>query len=276
MSKTIIRLYFRYLSTKLLSMKQSFLLTLGFVFCLNFTFGQLKPTRYTDGSQILNGYKIPAAVKNAFNPGILILPAWMGIDKASKDIAVDLANLGFHVFIADIYGEGNYPTNYQEASKSAGYYKSNYKEYQKRISLALDELVKTGADPENLAVIGYCFGGTGALEAARGKLDVKGVVSFHGGLARDSGRKIEPISSKVLICHGADDPFESKEEISAFQQEMRDTMADWQMIYYANAVHSFTNSEAGNDNLKGAAYNPIAAKRAFEHLKLFLKETLKQ
>ena len=55
---------------------------------------------------------------------------------------------------------------------------------------------------------------------------------------------------------------------------MRDAKADWQMIYYANAVHSFTDPNAGNNNAKGAAYNEKAAQRSWEHLLVFLKEVL--
>lgn len=237
---------------------------------------QLKPVKYNDGNQILNGLSIKAAKKSNQNPGILMLPAWKGIDNASKEIAQNLSKLGYTVFIADIYGEGNYPKDNAEAGKQSGFYKKNYEAYQKRINLALQELIKSGANADNIVAIGYCFGGTGVLEAARGHLNVKGVVSFHGGLGKDASRSTEPITVKVLICHGADDPHESNEEITAFQQEMRDTKADWQMIYYANAVHSFTNPEAGNDNSKGSAYNPTAAKRSFEHLLLFLNEVLKK
>jgi dienelactone hydrolase len=100
------------------------------------------------------------------------------------------------------------------------------------------------------------------------------VVSFHGGLGRDTALPINPITTKVLACHGADDPFVSKDEIAGFQQEMRDAKADWEMVYYANAVHSFTDIDAGNDNSKGAAYNEKAATRSFEHMKLFLNEVL--
>lgn len=239
-------------------------------------FSQLKPAQYKDGNQVLNGFGIQPKSKSSQKPGILILPAWMGIDKLSKDTAENLSKLGYYAFVADIYGEGNYPKDYKEAGKNAGYYKTNFVEYQKRISLALEQLILSGANPDNIVVIGYCFGGTGALEAARGHLNLKGVVSFHGGLGKDAKRAIAPIKAKVLVCHGADDPYESKEEIDTFQQEMRDAKADWQMIYYANAVHSFTNPEAGNDNSKGAAYNEIAAKRSWEHLKLFLNEVLKK
>ena len=257
-------------------MKTIQIFILGILLCSNGILAQLKAVTYKDGAQVLNGYAIAPAKKSAQKPGILILPAWKGIDKASKDIATNLANLGYFSFIADIYGEGNYPKDNAEAGKSAGFYKTNYKEYQKRISLALEQLIQAGANPDNIVVIGYCFGGTGALEAARGHLNVKGVVSFHGGLAKDTARANDPITAKVLACHGADDPYASKEEIAGFQQEMRDTKADWQMIYYANAVHGFTNPEYGNDNSKGAAYNEKAAKRSFEHLKLFLNEVLKK
>ena len=257
-------------------MKNSAILLFATILFSNTINAQLKPVKYTDGSQALNGLFAKATKKSSQNPGILLLPAWLGIDKASKDIAENLSKLGYNVFIADIYGEGNYPKNTTEAGKQAGYYKKNYEVYQKRINAALQELIKSGANPDNIVAIGYCFGGTGVLEAARGHLNLKGVVSFHGGLGKDATRPVEPITTKVLVCHGADDPFESAAEITAFQQEMRDSKADWQMIYYANAVHSFTNPEAGSDNSKGAAYNPVAAKRSFEHLQLFLNEVLKK
>lgn len=257
-------------------MKTIGLFALGILLNTTSIFAQLSPVKYTDGEQILNGLSIKASKKSTQNPGILMLPAWKGIDNASKEIAENLSKLGYIVFIADIYGEGNYPKNNAEAAKQSGFYKKNYETYQKRIQLALDQLIQSGANTDNIVAIGYCFGGTGVLEAARGHLNVQGVVSFHGGLSRDATRTVEPITTKVLICHGADDPFESKEEIEGFQQEMRDAKADWQMIYYANSVHSFTNPEAGNDNSKGQAYNEKAAKRSFAHLQLFLNEVLKK
>jgi dienelactone hydrolase len=255
-------------------MKKFIYLFSAFLSYSNSSFAQLKPVIYKDGTQVLNGFGIQPKTKSQQKPGILILSAWMGIDKLSKNTAENLSKLGYYAFVADIYGEGNYPKDYSEAGKNAGYYKTNFAEYQKRISLALNQLILSGANPDNIVVIGYCFGGTGALEVARVNMNVKGVVSFHGGLGRDAKRAIEPIKAKVLVCHEADDPYESIEEIAAFQQEMKDAKADWQMIYYANAVHSFTNPESGNDNSKGAAYNEIAAKRSWEHMKLFLNEVL--
>lgn len=248
----------------------------GLLLQSSLSFGQLTPVQYKDGAQVLNGFQIRPTGKSPQKPGILILPAWMGIDKLAKNTAENLAKLGHYAFIADIYGEGNYPKDSKEAGQQAGFYKKDFEAYQKRIALALEQLIKSGANPDNIVVIGYCFGGTGALEAARGHLNVKGIVSFHGGLGKEATRATEPITAKVLACHGADDPFVPKDEITAFQQEMRDAKADWQMIYYANAVHSFTNPESGNDNSKGAAYNEKATKRSWEHFKIFLNEVLKK
>lgn len=246
----------------------------GLILFTTSLFGQLKSVQYKDENQLLNGLELKPSKANKQKSGILILPAWKGIDAHARTTAENLAKLGYYAFVADIYGEGNYPNNTAEAAKISGFYKKNTDLYQKRIELALSQLIKSGANPDNIVIIGFCFGGTGALEAARNRLNIKGVVSFHGGLGRDITSEIRPITTKVLVCHGADDPFVSKEEIAAFQKEMRDAKADWQMIYYANAVHSFTDPEAGNDNSKGAAYNEKAAKRSFEHMKLFLNEVL--
>lgn len=257
-------------------MKNIVFLILGIVLFSNAAFAQLKAVKYNDERQVLNGFQIQPTKKSPQKPGILILPAWKGIDNHSKNTAQNLAKLGYYAFVADIYGEGNYPKDNAEAGQKSGFYKTNYAAYQKRIALALEQLIKSGANKDNIVVIGFCFGGTGALEAARGNLNIKGAVSFHGGLGKEASRTTQPLTAKILACHGADDPFVPKEEVSAFQQEMRDSKADWQMVYYANAVHSFTDPESGNDNSKGAAYNEKAAKRSFEHLKVFLDEVLKK
>ncbi|WP_445452147.1 dienelactone hydrolase family protein [Flavobacterium sp. 25HG05S-40] len=233
-----------------------------------------KEITYKDGAQILSGISIQPTKFLKNKPGILILPAWMGIQNHEKDVATMLAGMGYMTFIADIYGIDQRPANTKEAGAKAGYFKKNIKEYQNRIQLALDQLVQQGANPDEIVVIGYCFGGTGAIEAARINMKVKGIVSFHGGLGRDETRTIDTITPKVLVLHGADDFFVPKEEIEQFQTEMRTAKADWQMVYYANAVHAFTEKGAGNDNSKGAAYNEKADKRSWQAMLDFLNEVL--
>ncbi len=238
------------------------------------TQAQLKPVGYTDGSQKLEGLVAHPKKSLKNNPGVLVLPAWKGIDNGAKESAENLAKLGYITFVADIYGIDKRPKDTKEAGQQAGYYKTNYTEYQKRIQLALDQLIQSGANPDKIAVIGYCFGGTGALEAARSNMKVQGVVSFHGGLGRDASRSVEPIQPKVLVLHGADDFFVPEAEIKAFHEEMNKAKADWQMVYYADAVHAFTHKDAGSDKTKGTAYNAKADKRSWEAMKAFFKEIL--
>jgi dienelactone hydrolase len=108
------------------------------------------------------------------------------------------------------------------------------------------------------------------LELARSGADVAGVVSFHGGLSTPTPGK--RIVSKVLALHGADDPFVPPKEVDGFEQEMREAGADWQLVAYGGAVHSFTDWGAGSDNSKGAAYNEKGDKRSWQAMKDFFNE----
>jgi dienelactone hydrolase len=224
----------------------------------------LKTVSYQDETQKLNGIVTSNAGQKL--PGVLILPAWRGVDNEARQAAMDLEKEGYIAFIADIYGEGNNPEDNAAAAKLAGTYRNDYKAYQRRISLALEQLKAQGA--EKVAVIGYCFGGTGALEAARGGLDVEGVVSIHGGLSKDISRTNGPITTKVLVEHPAEDKSVSEEDFDNLVKELKEGNADWQIIIYANTGHTFTNPESQE-------YDEVMAKRAWNHTLLFLEECLK-
>lgn len=226
----------------------------------------LKPIAYKDGSQKLNGLVSSNAGKKL--PGVLILPAWKGIDNEAKNAALQLEKQGYIAFVADIYGEGNIPADNAAAAKIAGQYKQDYKAYQQRITAALEELKKQGANTDKIAVIGYCFGGTGALEAARAGLPVAGVVSIHGGLAKGIDRLNVPIKTKVLVENPADDESVKPEDLSNLITELKTGKTDWQIITYANSKHTFTSPESPD-------YNEMMAKRAWNHTLMFLKEILK-
>jgi dienelactone hydrolase len=120
--------------------------------------------------------------------------------------------------------------------------------------------------------MGYCFGGTTALELARGGADLVGVVSFHGDLDTPKPEDAKNIKGKVLALHGADDPFVPAAVVAKFEEEMRKAKVDWELVKYGNAVHTFTNPDAGNDNSKGAAYNAEADARSWQAMKDFFGE----
>lgn len=208
-------------------------------------------------------------------PGVLVVPNWMGLKDFVKEKCKLLASLGYVAFGVDIYGKGIRPQNQEEASKLATKYKNDYKLFRQRMLDALDalntiNLVKDGY----IGAIGYCFGGTAVLELARANADIKGVVSFHGGLSTlDIDR--HPIKAKILVCHGIDDPFVPLSQVEDFIKEMNQRKADYQIIMYSDAVHSFTEQSAGSDKSKGTAYNELADKRSWNHMLLFFQEIFK-
>jgi dienelactone hydrolase len=235
---------------------------------------QSKAIEYKDGDAILEGYLVYDDSSKDKRPGVLIVHEWMGLGAYEKGRAEQLAALGYVAFAADIYGKGIRPKDGKEAAEFAGKYRGgDRKVLRSRVNAALDVLKKqTMVDPKKTAAIGYCFGGTTVLELARSGAETLGVVSFHGGLATPAPMDAKNIKGKVLALHGGDDPFVKSEEVLAFQDEMRKGGVDWYFVSYGNAVHSFSNPAAGNDNSKGAAYNEKADKRSWEAMRKFFKE----
>ena len=229
---------------------------------------------YKDGDVVLEGFVAWDPSKTSTRvPGILVVHQWLGLTDYEKQRCRQLAELGYVAFALDIYGKGVRPNNQQEAAKQAGTFKNDRALYRRRLTLGLEQLkAQEGVAKQMIAAIGYCFGGTGTLELARSGADIAGVVSFHGGLDSPTPADGKKIKSKILICHGADDPFVPTNEIEAMKSEFNKAGVDWQMIYYSGAVHSFTQAMAGNDNSRGAAYNANADKRSWAAMQSFFNE----
>lgn len=228
---------------------------------------------YSDKGVALEGYVAEPKNVEGKRPGVLVVHDWMGLNDHYKKIADKLAEMGYVVFAADIYGSGVRPKNAQEAAAEANKYMSDRALMRERALAALGELKKQkNVDENRLAAIGYCFGGTVALELARSGAPLAGVVSFHGVLDTPTPADAKNIKAKVLALHGADDPFVPPAQVAAFQDEMRNGKVDWQMIYYGNAVHAFTTPYAGNDPSKGAAYDEKADRRSWQAMKDFFNE----
>ena len=231
---------------------------------------------YKQGDATLEGFVAYDDAIQGKRPAVLVVHQWMGLTDYEKHRAEMLAQLGYVAFCADIYGKGVRPQNTAEAGAQAGKYKSDRQLLRARVNAGLEALRQQPlVDSKRIAAIGYCFGGTTVLELARSGADVAGVVSFHGGLDAPNPDDGKNIKCKVLVCHGADDPFSSPQDIAALENEMRKGGVDWQLIKYGGAVHSFTQPMAGNDNSKGAAYNEKADKRSWEEMKRFFAEIFK-
>jgi dienelactone hydrolase len=233
-----------------------------------------KSVEYRQGDTVLEGYlAYDDAVKNK-RPGVLVIHEWTGINAYIKKRTEQLAALGYVAFAADIYGKGVRPGTPEAAGKEAAKYRGKDRGLIRARAAAGLETLKACSlvDTGRLAVIGYCFGGTAALELARSGADLRGIVSFHGGLDSPNPADALKIRGKVLALHGADDPYVPPDQVAAFQQEMRLAKVDWEMVYYGGAVHAFTNPDSGNDPSKVAAYNEKADRRSWAEMKLFFAE----
>jgi dienelactone hydrolase len=232
-----------------------------------------KTIEYKSGDTVLEGYlAYDSAKKNA--PGVMIVHDWTGVGPYVKKRAEQIAALGYVAFAADIYGKGVRPQP-PESGKVAGSYKGNRPLFRERLIAGWEELKKQKmVNSGNMAAVGYCFGGTGALELARAGQDAKAVVSFHGGLDSPTPSDAKNVKGSVLVLHGADDPYVPEKEVKAFEDEMRAAGVDWQLVKFSKAVHSFTHADAGNDSSKGAAYHEPSDKRSWIMMQSFLKEKL--
>jgi dienelactone hydrolase len=241
------------------------------------TAGQAKvhteTVEYRHGETVLEGYVAYDDALTDARPGVAIVHEWYGVGPHVKASAEKLAQAGYVAFAIDMYGRGVRPASNEEAAKQAGIYRSDRALMRARAQAGLAWLAgRPNVDPKRLAAIGYCFGGGTALELARSGADLRGVVCFHGNLDTPEPADARNIKGKVLVCHGADDPYVPAEQIAKFQEEMRSAGVDWEMNFYGGAVHSFTNPDAGSDPSKGAAYKEAAARRSWQAMLDFLAE----
>ena len=232
-----------------------------------------KTVEYRQGDTVLEGYLAYDDTYKGKRPGVVVVHEWTGLGPYVQKRAEQLAGLGYVAFGADIYGRGIRPNTPEAAGKEAGKYRSDRRLLRARAQAGLEVLRSQPlVDPGRIAAIGYCFGGTTVLELARSGADLRGAVSFHGGLDTPNPGDAKYIRAKVLVLHGADDPHVPLQQVAAFQDEMRNGGVDWQMVSYGGAVHSFTVPEAGDDPSKGAAYNEQADKRSWEAMRVFFAE----
>jgi len=230
---------------------------------------------YRQGNVLLEGYMAYDDSFKGPRPGVLVVHDWLGVGSYVKARAQQLASLGYIAFAPDIYGKSVRPADAKEAAAAAAQYKADPTLLRLRVNAGLDILRnQPHVDAGRIAAIGYCFGGGAALELARSGANIAAVVSFHGNLSTQAPEDAKNIRAKILVLHGADDPFVPAAEVSAFQNEMRKAGVDWQMVIYGGAVHSFTNPGAGNNPASGAAYDRTADKRSFEAMKTFFAEVL--
>lgn len=233
---------------------------------------------YKADTATLNGYVAYDANSTAKRPVVLVVHEWWGLNDYVRSRARQLAELGYLAMAVDMYGNGKIANDPKEAMAYAGPFYSNPKLTKSRIDAALARVKEfPQADTANIAAIGYCFGGSVVLNAAKMGEPFKGVVSFHGGLAGVQPNK-DLLKAKVLVCHGGADSFVNANEVAQFKKSMDSIGADYTFKVYDSATHAFTNPNAtavGQKFNMPIKYNEAADKASWADMKEFLGRVLK-
>ena len=249
----------------------STLLMLSIVMCASaHTHGET--VKYTVDNMEFKGYLAYNDDIPGKRPGVLVVHEWWGHNDYVRNRARMLAELGYTALAVDMYGDGKRADHPDDAGKFARAVMGNMEVAKARFIAGMDLLKKhTTVDSEHIAAIGYCFGGGIVLHMARlGVDDLDGVVSFHGSLSTQTPAKTGVVKAKILVCHGAVDPYVPAEQVEAFKKEMQDAEVDLKFIAYPDASHSFTNPAA--DTLGGALrYSAAADKQSWTDMQDFFE-----
>jgi len=232
-----------------------------------------KQVTYTHDGVTLKGYLAWDDAASGKRPGVLVVHEWWGLNDYARKRAEQLAGLGYVAFACDMYGDGKTTEHPKEAGEMAGTVRKNLTTWLGRANAGLKVLKDHElVDGKKLAAIGYCFGGSTALQLAHSGADLAAVVSFHGALPVPEGDQAGKIKAKILICHGAADSFIGEAIIQKVRNAYDSAKVDYQLVYYGGAVHSFTVPDADKKEIKGIRYNAAADRRSWQAMQALFGE----
>lgn len=235
-----------------------------------------QPIDYSADGVTLKGYLAYDKNIEGRRPGVLVVHEWWGHNDYARKRARMLAEMGYTALAVDMYGDGKQAAHPDDAGKFSMEVMQNLEPGEARFRAAIDLLKsQETTDPQQIAAIGYCFGGGVVLHMARIGTDLAGVVSFHGGF--DSMHKPEPgsVKARVLVCHGAEDKFNTPEQLESFKKEMDAAGVDYKFMSYEGAMHSFTNPDAdkfAEEFGLPLAYNAEADAQSWQDMQDFFSE----
>ena len=231
--------------------------------------------KYKVDSQECVGYLAWDDANSGQRPGVLVVHEWWGLNGYAKHRAEELAKLGYVAFCADMYGDGKVVDHPNDALQMATQVRSNVDEWRKRAQVALATLkAQPQCDPEKVAAIGYCFGGSTCLQLAATGADVQAVATFHAGLPKITADDAKRIKGRILICNGADDKFIPAEAIQAFRQALDAADRNYEFVNYPGAVHSFTVPDADKVGNPGMKYQPQADQDSWKRMRDLFATTI--
>jgi len=254
------------------------------ILALSFAWAALAPSahaevktqeiEYKQGDTPLLGFLAYDDAVKGKRPGVLVVHEWWGMNDHIRNQATRLAKAGYVAFALDMYGKGKVATHPKDAQAFMQEATKDSAVAAARFNAGLDILKQQPqVDPDKIAAIGYCFGGGVVLAMARAGVDLDAVAVFHGHLAAD-GKPAEKgkVKAKILVQTGGADPMVPKEQVAAFEKEMKDAGVSVKVITYPKAKHGFTNPNADKVGMDGLAYDADADKKSWDELMKFFKQ----
>jgi dienelactone hydrolase len=227
-----------------------------------------------DGTKLKGFLAYDDAVKEK-RPGVLVVHEFWGLNDYAKDRCKQLAELGYVAFAVDMYGDGKTTEHPDDARKMTMVVRDNVKLWRGRAEAGLKQLkAQPNVDPDKLAAIGYCFGGTTCLQLAYGGADLKAVATFHAGLVTPTEAEAKAIKPKILVCNGEADTFITADAIKSFREALDHAKVKYEFVNYKDAVHSFTVPHADKANIKGVKYDKAADEDSWKRMRALFKDTL--
>ena len=230
---------------------------------------------YSDGDVELQGLLFRAQEEPGKQPLILIAPTAWGQSSFERDTAKELVASGYSALVLDLYGGGAHYDTQQGCQAAMAPLLQDRNMLRRRIRAGLTAgRACSGLDCDRIVAIGFCFGGLSVVELARSGAELAGVVGFHALLSQgEPAPEQQPIRTRLLILHGQRDPLVPPEQVMAFEEEMRAADADWQLLSFGLAGHSFSMPQAA-DREEGYRYHPLTCARAWRSCRDFLAEVL--
>src|SRR5262245_12287264 len=229
-----------------------------------------------DGTKLKGFLAYDDATKDK-RPGVIVFPEWWGLNDYAKNRAKQLAEMGYVAFAADLYGNGqviavDHP---EDAGKMAGALRANVKAGRGRAEAAMKQLTsQPNVDASKIAAIGYCLGGSTALQLAYSGADIKAVSTFHAALPTPSADEAKAIKAKLYIAHGGDDKFIPEKAIADFKGALDGAKVSYNFESFPGVVHRFTVPDANKAKNPGMKYDKSADEKSWKEMQKLFKDAL--
>lgn len=238
---------------------------------------ETKTVTYKAGDATLKGFMAYDPKVSATRPGVIVFPEWWGLNDYAKKRAVMLAELGYIAFAADLYGDGKvidikHP---EDAKGMATFLRSNQAVWRARAEAAYKVLATdVHVDNKNIAAIGYCLGGSTALQLAYTGADLKAVTTFHAGLPTPTAAEVGAVKAKILVCHGAADPAVPMKAVEDLKAAMAAGKKPLDVVSYKGVVHSFTSPDADKVGNPAMKYDKEADEDSWRRMRDLFRQEL--